>query len=206
MSDLGKRIANLTPEKRALLERHIINKGRSSLLTKPGIRRRGTADPCVLSFAQQRLWFLDQLEPGSPAYNIPHAIPQQRLWFLDQLEPGSPAYNMPLAIRLSGRLNVTALQQSIGEILRRHEVLRTTFSTENDQPVQRITPATAFSLPETDLSAMPEGQREAKAKQLASEEASRPFDLVSGSFTEGYLVKTEPGRSRTAFNHAPHHL
>ena len=92
MSDLGKRIANLTPEKRALLERHLLNKGRSSLLTKPGIRRRGTSDPCVLSFAQQRLWFLDQLEPGSSAYNIPHAI------------------------RLSGRLNVTALQQSIGEI------------------------------------------------------------------------------------------
>ena len=182
MSDLGKRIANLTPEKRALLERHILNKGRSSLLKNQLIPRRGTTDPCVLSFAQQRLWFLDQLEPGSPAYNI------------------------PLAIRLSGRLNVTALKQSLGEILRRHEILRTTFSTENDQPLQRITPATAFSLPEIDLSAMPEGQREAKAKQLASEEASLPFDLVTGPLVRATLLRLNTGRSPTAFNHAPHHL
>ena len=168
MSDLGKRIANLTPEKRALLERHLLNKGRSSLLTKLEIRRRGFSEPCVLSFAQQRLWFLDQLEPGSSAYNIPRTI------------------------RLSGRLNVTALQQSIGEILRRHEVLRTTFSIENDQPVQRITPATAFSLPEADLSAMPEGQREGKAKQLASEEASRPFDLVTGPLMRATLLRLKP--------------
>ena len=149
---------------------------------------------------------VSRISPTDRTNPVPLSFSQQRLWFLDQLEPGSSAYNMPLAIRLSGRLNVTALQQSIGEILRRHEVLRTTFSTENDQPLQRITPATAFSLQETDLSAMPEGQREAKAKQLASEEASRPFDLVTGPFTEGCLVTTKPGRSRTAFNHAPHHL
>ncbi|MGC2062824.1 MAG: condensation domain-containing protein, partial [Thermodesulfovibrionales bacterium] len=168
MSDLSKRIADLTPEKRALLERHILKKKSSFPVKNQDIPRRGTSDPCVLSFSQQRLWFLDQLDPGSPAYNI------------------------PLAIRLSGHLNVGALQQSLGEILSRHEVLRTTFVTENDQPLQRIALATGFNLPEADLSAVPEGQREAKAKQLASEEASRPFDLVTGPLLRAALLRLNP--------------
>ena len=69
----------------------------------------------------------------------PLSFAQERLWFLDQLEPGSSAYNMPLALRLTGHLNVTALERSIGEILSRHEVLRTTFVTEDEQPIQRST-------------------------------------------------------------------
>ena len=85
-----------------------------------------------------------------------------------------------------------SLEQSLCEITRRHEVLRTTFSTENDQPVQRVTPATAFSLEQADLSAMPEGQREAKAKQLASEEASLPFDLTAGPLLRATLVRLAP--------------
>jgi amino acid adenylation domain-containing protein/FkbM family methyltransferase len=168
MSDLGKRIANLTPEKRALLERHLLNKGISSLLTKLEIRRRGTSDPCVLSFAQQRLWFLDQLEPNSSAYNM------------------SPA------LQLIGKLDAATLEQSLCEIIRRHEVLRTTFSTENDQPLQRIIPAAAFSLSQADLTAMPERQREAKAKQLATEEASRPFNLTSGPLLRATLLRLNP--------------
>ncbi len=132
------------------------------------------------------------ISPADRTNPVPLSFSQERLWFLDQLEPGSSAYNIPLAIRLSGRLNVTALEQSIAEILRRHEVLRTTFSTENDHPVQRITPATAFSLPETDLSAMPEGQREVKTKQLANEEASRPFDLVTGPLLRATLLRLAP--------------
>jgi non-ribosomal peptide synthetase component F len=165
MNDVRKLIANLPPEKRALLERHLLNKGRSSSLTNLGIPRRETADPCVLSFAQQRLWFLDQLEPGGSAHNL------------------------PLAIRLSGRLNVMALEQSLGEILRRHEVLRTTFSTENDQPVQRIAPAASFSLPQLDLSAIAEIHREVKVQQLANEEASRPFNLATGPLMRTTLVR-----------------
>ena len=125
--------------------------------------------------------------PRDKTNPVPLSFSQQRLWFLDQLDPGSSAYNIPLAIRLSGHLNVTALQQSLGEVLRRHEVLRTTFITDNDQPVQRIAPAGAFILSQADLSAMPQEQREAKAKQLATEEASRPFDLVTGPLLRATL-------------------
>jgi amino acid adenylation domain-containing protein len=168
MNDLGKRIVNLSSEKRALLERHLLKKMTSFHVKNQIVPRRGTADPCVVSFAQQRLWFLDQLEPGSSAYNI------------------------PLAIRLSGSLNVAALKQSLVEIMRRHEILRTTFSTESEQPVQRTTPAAAFSLPESDLSDIPEEQRETKAKELATEEASLPFDLAAGPLLRATLVQLDP--------------
>jgi amino acid adenylation domain-containing protein len=132
------------------------------------------------------------ISPRDLKKSVPLSFSQQRLWFLEQLDPGSTAYNLPLAIRLSGHLNVAALEQSLGEIIRRHEVLRTTFSTENNQTVQRITPAAGFNLPEVDLSAMPQEQREAKAKRLASEEASRPFDLVIGPLLRVMLLKLSP--------------
>src|SRR5687767_2524095 len=72
-------------------------------------------------------------DPGSP---VPLSFAHQRLWFLDQLQPGNPAYNFPVAVRLQGPLQPTALEQSLGEIVRRHEALRTTFSTVDEQPVQ----------------------------------------------------------------------
>ncbi|MBI5100065.1 MAG: amino acid adenylation domain-containing protein [Nitrospirae bacterium] len=117
---------------------------------------------------------------------------QERLWFLDQLEPGSSAYNIPLVMRLTGDINVTALEESLGEILRRHEVLRTTFVTENDQPVQRIAPPGAFILSHMDLSAAPEDLREAKAQQLASEEGFYPFDIAAGPLLRATLLRLTP--------------
>jgi amino acid adenylation domain-containing protein len=165
MSNFNERIANLSPEKMALLERNLLKKGNSSQIESRGICRRGTTGPCALSFAQERLWFLDQLEPGSSAYNI------------------------PLAIRLSGQLNVAALEKSLGEILRRHEVLRTTFSTENEQPVQRIAPVAAFSISRVDLGALSEERRKAEVLKLAAEEASRPFDLTAGPLLRATLLR-----------------
>jgi amino acid adenylation domain-containing protein len=135
---------------------------------------------------------VSRISPTDKTISVPLSFAQERLWILDQLEPGSSAYNIPLAVHLSGRLNVSSLQQSIGEIFRRHEVLRTTFSTEHDRPVQRIAPVTAFTLPEIDLSAMPKEQREARAQQLASEEAPRPFDLVSGPLMRATLLLLNP--------------
>ena len=181
MNDPSKHKLNLSEKRLALLEMLV----KQEDLAFPSVSRISPTDrmnPVPLSFAQQRLWFLDQLEPGSSAYNI------------------------SLALRLIGKLDAAILEQSLCEIIRRHEVLRTTFSTENDQPVQRITPATAFSLPEADLSAIPEEQREAKAKQLASEEASRPFDLVTGPLLRATLLRLKPEDHVLLFNHAPHHI
>src|SRR6266542_2375549 len=90
----------------------------------------------------------------------PVSFAQQRLWFLEQLEPGSPFYNVPSAVRLSGPLDVPALEQSLNEIVRRHEVLRTTFIMDDGQPVQAIAPSVSVSLPVVDLCELPNAERE----------------------------------------------
>ena len=117
--------------------------------------------------------------PISREGDLPLSFAQQRLWFLDQLMSGTPLYNIPNAIRLKGSLNVRPLEQSLSEIVRRHEALRTTFSAVNGQPIQVIHPAVTLLLPIADLREVPETQREVEAQRLATEEAQRPFDLVN---------------------------
>ncbi|HYQ59439.1 MAG TPA: condensation domain-containing protein, partial [Desulfatiglandales bacterium] len=129
------------------------------------------------------------LSPRDKAKPIPLAFAQERLWFLDQLEAGSSAYNIPLALRMTGHLNVAALEKSLGEIVKRHEALRTTFVIENDQPVQRVAPVGAFTLAVVDLTGMAESRREANAQQSLSEEASRPFDLARGPLFRAVLMR-----------------
>ncbi|MBP1730606.1 MAG: Malonyl CoA-acyl carrier protein transacylase, partial [Deltaproteobacteria bacterium] len=131
------------------------------------------------------------LSPRDNTKPVPLSFAQERLWVLDQLEPGSSAYNMSLALRMTGHLSVAALEQSLGEIVRRHEALRTTFVIEDDQPVQRIAPAGAFTLAFVDIGRMPEGQREAKAQLVLSEEASRPIDLAAGPLLRAVLIRLE---------------
>ncbi|HVR98703.1 MAG TPA: amino acid adenylation domain-containing protein, partial [Thermoanaerobaculia bacterium] len=111
---------------------------------------------------------------------LPLSFAQQRLWFVDQLEPGSPLYNMPGALRAEGPLDGGVLALCLGEIVRRHEALRTVFADPDGSPVQVIQPARPFPLPVVDLSALPPGEREALAAALAGEEAARPFDLTGG--------------------------
>src|SRR5260370_32869837 len=94
------------------------------------------------------------------AFLFPASFAQQRLWFLDQLLPNTPAYNVPIALRLSGALELTALEQSLNEIVRRHEALRTTFLNQEGSPVQVIAPTLALSLPVVDLQELPPGERE----------------------------------------------
>ncbi len=121
--------------------------------------------------------------------SLPLSFAQQRLWFIDQLEPGSPLYNMPVALRVEGPLDPGVLALCLGEIVRRHEALRTVFAAPEGSPVQVIQPAAPFVLPLVDLSGLPEPEREAAALALAGEEAGRPFDLARGPLLRGVLLR-----------------
>lgn len=120
---------------------------------------------------------------------FPLSFAQQRLWFLNQMEPDSSAYNVLLAVQLSGKLNIDALEKSIGEILGRHEVLRTAFPIENEEPVQKICPPVAFTLRQADISRLVGPLRAAEAKRAAREELSQPFDLTSGPLLRSMLLR-----------------
>src|SRR6185436_8412346 len=108
---------------------------------------------------------------------FPLSFAQERLWFLDQLTPGSAAYTIFGAIGLSGRLDVAALHQSLQAIVERHEALRTVFVILDEQPVQRILPSVEIALPVEDLQALPAEQREEEILRRARIETSLPFDL-----------------------------
>ncbi len=135
-----------------------------------------------------------QSSPSEPIRRIsrdgdaPLSFAQQRLWFLNQLEPNSDFYNVPAAVHITGRMNVSVLVDGCNEILRRHESLRTTFITSEGEPRQVIAPAQTLNLPIVDLSALPAAEREAQARRLASEEAQRPFDLRRGPLLRAELV------------------
>ncbi|HSG39079.1 MAG TPA: condensation domain-containing protein, partial [Thermoanaerobaculia bacterium] len=118
---------------------------------------------------------------------LPLSFAQQRLWFIDQLEPGSPLYNIPVTLRVEGPLRAEVLALCLGEIVRRHEALRTVFAAIEGSPVQVIQPAAPFELPVVDLAALPES--EAAALTLAREEAARPFDLARGPLLRGVLLR-----------------
>jgi amino acid adenylation domain-containing protein len=121
--------------------------------------------------------------------DLPLSFAQQRLWFLDQLQPNNPVYNIPRAIRIRGRLNVQALEQSLNEIVRRHESQRTVFKSVRGQPVQIVLPACPIQLPVVDLSSVPDSERTSEAKRLAVAEAKRPFDLAKGPLLRITLLR-----------------
>ena len=129
--------------------------------------------------------------PSRSGQDLPLSFAQERLWFLDQLTPGSPAYNIPLALRLSGRLDRAVLTASLQEIVRRHESLRTTFVAEAGQPVQRIAPWPIFPFPLIDLRGLPvaAGVREGELLRRVEAEAGRAFDLAQGPLLRGTLVR-----------------
>jgi amino acid adenylation domain-containing protein len=120
---------------------------------------------------------------------LPLSFAQQRLWFIDQLEPGSPAYNIPVAFRLRGLLHQGTLAAVLTEILRRHEVLRTTFPTVGGEPVQVIAPPILVHLPVIDLSSLPAEDRDREEARLIALEARRPFNLSRGPLFRGFLLR-----------------
>jgi len=119
----------------------------------------------------------------------PLSFAQQRLWFLDQYEPENILYNIPAAIRLKGALNTTALERSLNEILRRHEALRTTFAVVDDRPIQVINEVRDSRLTVIELRESSPEEREATAARLASEEARRPFNLAEGPLLRVKLLQ-----------------
>ncbi|MBE9209293.1 condensation protein [Nostoc sp. LEGE 06077] len=154
MTDIAKRIAALSPEKRNLLLQKLNNQKESAFShtqIKPQNRESNTFP---LSFAQQRLWFLDQLQPGNPAFNICQFM------------------------RLSGWLNVAALEQSFQKVVKRHEALRTTFTIVDGQPLQVISPISVFTIKLVNLQELPLDKRESEVIHLAHQETQKSFDLT----------------------------
>ena len=164
MTDLSQRIANPPPEKRALLEARLLRE-KGEGVPVPAIARRAGGGPAPLSFAQQRLWFLDQLDPGKPYYNL------------------------PLALRLTGELDVPALTRALDAIVSRHESLRTTFSTKDGEPAQVIGPPRRLALERRDISSVPEAERGERLRQVLSEELGKSFDLGRDAMLRAKLVR-----------------
>ncbi len=127
-------------------------------------------------------------ETGAAACGLPLSFAQERLWFLEQLTPGLAVYNVPLALRLSGRLDAAALGGALAALVARHEVLRTRFDDAAGRPLQVIEAAVAVPLPRIDLRGIACGERE--VARLAAEEAARPFDLRRGPLVRALLLLT----------------
>jgi hypothetical protein len=167
MSSLSARIPKLSAAKLELLTRRLREKSERAAYAPP-IRRR---DPSIvrppLSFAQQRLWFVQKLEP----HNV--------------------AYNMPLSVRLSGSLNVEILEQSLSEVVRRHEILRTTFAEFDGQPVQIISPPQQVNFDVIDLRGLAKVAQADEVTRLWRHEGETPFDLAQGPLWRARLLWLE---------------
>jgi amino acid adenylation domain-containing protein len=123
----------------------------------------------------------------------PLSFAQQRLWFLDQLRPGSNAYNLPVRLRIGGRLDRAALRHSLQAVVARHEALRTRFAYDEGEAAQVVEPAAELALPLLDLGALPATARQAELDRLAASAAARPFDLQRGPLLRALLVALGQG-------------
>jgi hypothetical protein len=129
------------------------------------------------------------ISPVSRDVAPPLSFAQQRLWVIDQLDPHNPVYNIARATRMKGSLHIEAFRNSLDEIVRRHESLRTTFASRDGQPVQVITESRTLVLPLHDLTDLSENEREAAARQISREEALLPFDLAKGPLVRAQLIR-----------------
>ncbi len=138
-----------------------------------------------------------QEPPASPGtagevYVFPASFAQARLWFLHQYAPTSPVYNLVETFRLSGVLEVAALERALQTMVARHETLRTTFALADTGVVQRIAASGVFHLPIVDLTELPDAERQSRARQLLEEESRKPFDLARGPLLRGLLIRLQP--------------
>ncbi|MFB1481089.1 non-ribosomal peptide synthase/polyketide synthase, partial [Corallococcus sp. RDP092CA] len=123
---------------------------------------------------------------------LPLSFSQQRLWVLEQLQPGATPYVLIGAVRLEGALDAEALRRALALLVERHEALRTTFALKHDEPVQVIRPALEWALPVTELEARSSAARDEAVQRLALEEAGQPFDLGAGPLLRSRLLRFEP--------------
>lgn len=135
---------------------------------------------------------------------LPLSSMQQRLWYLDQLNPRSPVYNLPFAFRFAGEPDPDILRQSLNEMVKRHESLRTTFAIDQGAPVQVIAPSLEMDLPHIDCRHLSREAAEAELAAYLEMEAARPFDLAAGPLVRAALVFL-PARERVLF-FMPHHI
>jgi len=121
--------------------------------------------------------------------NVPLSHAQEAMWFVEQLNPGTMQFNVPFGLGLQGKLDVEALRNSLSAVVERHESLRTVFAVVDEQPVQRVLEPSAWELPLLDLSVLEEGEREQAFERLLDDEANKPFDLQNGPLYRGTLVR-----------------
>ena len=165
MSEISEQVANLSPEQRDLLVL-LLNKKKREAGARTGVTTRSRdTDTFPLSFAQQRLWVLNQLQADNAVYN------------------------MGGGVRMSGQLNHRALERALGEIVSRHEALRTTFKQIDDEPVQVIGPPHTLSLPSFSLESLPAARGEEEAMMLAGQEWRQSFDLERGPLFRAKLLR-----------------
>src|SRR6266404_9400929 len=161
---IAQQLAGLSPAKRALLELRLMKKHAAGT-AKRVIPRRANREVAPLSYNQQGLWVLNQLMPGTSLYHT------------------------PMAVRLTGVLNVTALERALNSIVARHDALRTTFTTLEGTPSQVIASEALLELPLIDLSSELDTEREPAAQRLLQHEARRPFELSLGPLVRSILVR-----------------
>ncbi|MET0621448.1 MAG: amino acid adenylation domain-containing protein [Pyrinomonadaceae bacterium] len=176
MSDPSSPLSGLSQKQRDLL---LLRLGRASKQLETRQRQSPGGPP-------------QQIEPAPRTGELPLSYAQQRQWFLQQLEPGTGAYNMPKAVQISGALDVEALERAVTEVVRRHEVLRTVFVAEDGQPRQVIKPPFPMRVEVTDISGLEAEERERETSRLSDEEAGRPFDLEEGPLLRVGLIRLAP--------------
>jgi amino acid adenylation domain-containing protein len=163
MNKLKERLSQLSPVKRALLEKMLEQKGMEIPVEHSIPKREGDTPP-------------------------PLSLSQNRFWILEQLEPGTPMYNNPFAARITGEVDSAKLEKSINEIVRRHEALRATFASRGDHVVQVIVPSLFIPLPLLDIRYIDDSEKETESLRILVEESQQPFDLEKGPLVRARLV------------------
>ena len=151
-------------------------------------------DQCISNLGQTKLGLLAPAIESVPrdTENLPLSWAQTRLWFFEQFQGATAAYNIPLAVQITGTLDINAFEQSLREIVRRHEVLRTSYHTVNGQPVQVISHDATVTLPVVDLQELPELEQSTVVQRLATFEAQQPFDLSNSPLLRVTLLRLHP--------------